>query len=239
MQCVTCDQDIDGHAESAAARYVGAGFCDQCIQSRSMERSETTRSLFERRAYSFKEHPALSEINSSVSEVLRYSMGQENDAIAIALIKQCDISALKEARFELLCRVIDNIHEGQALKDMPPTKFNKSKRCDNLNRCASDIVELFRYVSCLSDDVPSCLFSKIQPPAYTDAAQPKITDMCNKSVRRPIPAPRGKVSPANSPIVTPPPPPPPPNDHATLDSESLRLYLNYKCKWNILNMKTL
>ena len=224
-----CEKKIDGHAESASARYVGAGFCDECIQSKSLGNNATARSYFEQRAYSFKEHPALQEINWKVSEVLRFSTGQENDAIAMALLKSCEISDLKEARYELLCRVIDNINECQSDKGIPITKFNRSKRCDNINRCASDIVELFRYVSCLSDNVPSCLTSKIPPPPYKPPDQPKINEI-NPSVRRPIPQPRKKASPVISQDVSHPPSStkssPQPLHLETSESDPIGLHLN-------------
>ena len=193
MECIMCDKTIDGHGESAAARYCGAGFCDDCLLNRSPSHTDQARSLFEQRAYSFKEHPVLTELDHGVSEVLRFSIGQENDSIAMALIKKCEISTLKEARFELLCNVIDNIHESQALKNVPLTTFKKSRRCDNVNICAGDIVELFRFVSCLTDNVPSCLFNKTAPPSYTTATSstnPTIIEMLDKSTRRPIPKPR-------------------------------------------------
>ena len=250
MECCVCDKKIDGNAESASARYVQAGFCDECIQSRSLEHTEISRSLFERRAYSFKEHPVLSDIDWDVAEVLKYSLGQENDAIALALVKQCTQSVLKEARFDLLCMVIYSIHEGQILRNIPLSTFRKSKRCDNINKCASDIVDLFRYVSCLSDEVPSCLLNKTAPPSYETAtgpigqsdtahAQIDLTEMCNQSLRKPIPQPRlhstPDSTPSNSKSSTPSTPPPPPSrplqsNHKLSDSteyeESLRLYLN-------------
>ena len=195
MECVICDKTIDGHGETAAARYCGAGFCDACILNRSLSHSEEARSLFEQRGYSFKEHPVLCELNSEVSDVLRYSVGQENDSIALALTKQCEITVLRDCRFDLLCKVIDQIHEAQSLQDIPLTTFKKSRRCDNVNTCAGDVVELFRYISCLTDDVPSCLLNKAAPPSYKNVTapskkQPKITDMLNKSLRKPIPKPR-------------------------------------------------
>ena len=259
MECVLCNTTIDGHGETAAARYCGAGFCDACLMNRSFSHSQQAQSFFEMRAYSFKEHPVLCEINSEVSEVLRFSVGQENDSIALALTKQCDIPVLRDCRFDLLCKLIDQIHESQSLQDIPLTTFKKSRRCDNVNQCAGDIVELFRYMSCLTDDVPSCLLSKTAPPSYKNVTapskkQPKITEMLNNSLRKPIPKPRlrsppkspSAVSAKSSPVPdshdSPPPPPPPPpqnNIPATLDSseqardspectntESLNLYLN-------------
>ena len=257
MECVMCDTTIDGHGETAAARYCGAGFCDACLMNRSLSHSEQARSFFTMRAYSFKEHPVLCEINSEVSEVLRFSVGQENDSIALALTKQCGITVLRDCRFDLLCKVIDQIHEAQSLQDIPLTTFKKSRRCDNINTCAGDIVELFRYMSCLTDDVPSCLLSKAAPPSYKNVTapskkQPKITDMLNNSLRKPIPKPRRRsppkspspVSAKSSPVPdsrdSPPPPPPPKNNipatlvtseqardsHEFINTESLNLYLN-------------
>ena len=247
MECVLCDKTIDGHGETAAARYCGAGFCDDCLLNTSPSHTEKARSCFEQRAYSFREHPVLCEINSEVSEVLKYSIGQESDSIAMALIKQCDIATLKESRFDLLCRVIDNIHEGQALKNMPLTNFKKSRRCDKVNTCAGDIVELFRYVSCLTETVPSCLMNKTAPPSYSavtepSTTQPEITEMLNNTLRKPIPKPRLRSPPKtpvpsseSSPASPPPPPPSPPqvdtqaipgSDSSHMGTDSFKLFLN-------------
>ena len=236
MECITCDAEIDGYGESAAARYVGAGFCDRCILSRSPDHTQQATALFQLRAYSFKEHPVLSEIDWDVAEVLKFSIGQENDSIALALVKSCTPSVLLDSRFDLLCRVIDNIHEGQALRNVPLSTFRKSKRCDNVNKCAGDIVELFRFISCLSDEMPACLLNKSAKsmsdksgtcPSDTAHSNAKITQMCNESLRKPIPKPRKRKAP--TPVTSPPPPPPPlqPLDNTVQsDDESFRLFLN-------------
>ena len=70
MQCVTCDRNIDGYAESSAARYVGAGFCDACILDQSID-VEIRGHFLQKRAYSLKEYPVLAEIDWGVSEILK------------------------------------------------------------------------------------------------------------------------------------------------------------------------
>ena len=232
MECVTCDRPIDGYAESSSARYVGAGFCDNCIVDKSID-AATKYSFLQLRAYSFKEYPVLAEIDWKVSEVLRHSTGQTNEAIAIALADSIPPDSLKDARYDLLSTAIALINEGQVLKDKPPTRLRASRRCDSLDKCSNDIVELFHYVSCLSDDVPSCLKKKLNasnsesvlpsPPSYTTATT------------------------TATPSSPPPPPPPPPSlptaqlnchtNDVTYDvDESLRLLLQTTPGENSISM---
>ena len=60
-----------------------------------------------------------------------------------------------------MCKTIANINEGQALKDQSVTVIRMSRRCEDINKCAADIVELFKFVSCLTDEMPQCLKKRI------------------------------------------------------------------------------
>ena len=184
MECVTCNAPIDGYAESAACRYVGAGFCDACIISQSID-AQIAGPHLEKRAYPLKDFPVLSELDWDVAQILKHSYGQSNEAIAIALVANIPPTKLKEARYDLMCRAIANINEGQALRDQPLTLVRLSRRCEDVNKCATDIVELFKFVSCLIDDIPPCLKKRIvlkakknvaPPPSYASAINmPKPT----------------------------------------------------------------
>ena len=240
MQCVTCDRDIDGQAESAAARYVGAGFCDECIVSKSVD-SEIAGPYMELRAYPLKDFPILGEIDWNVSQVLKHSAEQAKDAIAIALVNTIPPPTLKEARFDLMCKAIQMIHDGEALKDQPLSHLKASRRCDNLDKSANDIVELFWYISSLSDDLPSCIKKKLPasvtkhqnplppPPTYSNATAKKQSPQklkSNLSYLRPAP-----IEALISSSSIPPPPPSPMNrsPDATYDvdaDETFRLVLN-------------
>ena len=160
MECVTCDAPINGYAESAAARYVGAGFCDACILSQSID-AEIAGPQLEKRAYSLKDFPILGEIDWDVAQVLKHSYGQSTEAIAIALADNILPPTLKDARYELMCKSLENINEGQTLREQPVTAFRMSRRCEDINKCTVDIVELFQFVSCLTDEIPQCLKKRI------------------------------------------------------------------------------
>ena len=133
MECVTCDAPINGYAESAAARYVGAGFCDACILSKSID-AEIAGPQLEKRAYSLKDFPILGEIDWDVAQVLKHSYGQSSEALAFALADNIPPPTLKEARYELMCKTVENINEGKTLREQPVTPFRMSRRCEDIKK---------------------------------------------------------------------------------------------------------
>ena len=113
MECVACERPIDSALQSVAARNVGAGFCDNCKQNQSDDVTPDMSKSFDSRALSFKENPALNDLDWHVVEVLKYSNHfAENESIANALLNSCTPESLKEARYVLLCRAINDIQEG-------------------------------------------------------------------------------------------------------------------------------
>ena len=83
LECIGCDTLIDPCTLSASARNVGAGFCDTCVVSQAVD-SEVTGPQLDR-TYHLRDVPVLNDIDGGVSQLLVNSVGQSNEAIALAL----------------------------------------------------------------------------------------------------------------------------------------------------------
>ena len=231
LECITCDAPITLESLSAAARSAGSGFCDLCKDIDAEMAGPLNRT------YPLRDVPVLGDIDGDVSEILKNSVDQSNETIALALAQNIPPPTLKETRYDLLCKAVANINEGQALKNQTLTSFKPSRRCANVDKCALDIVELFKFVSCLSDEIPTCLKSKQikirrqelppppsqpPPPPYHSVMKQSsrvsrfISDKINSLVSnmtRPLPPDISLSQPqmnSISSLTSPPPPPPAP-----------------------------
>ena len=228
--CVICEGPIQGTGETAAARYAGCGLCDECLCTLNDE--DTISAIRKQRQYSCKDCPVLQELGPEVIPILSYSRGYSPDIITSTLIDKVPALALRECRYDLLNYAMKQILEGNSLSGGPQLTINTKglSKCGDAKKCAFDITELFRFVSLISPDLPTCLISRI----HSDPAQPAAPPP------KPVPVPRTSInktvaSPAESPAPPPPPPtsrPPhtPQNPTAPLafaDTPNLHGYASY------------
>ena len=243
VECIGCDAPVALSSLSAAARNARAGFCELCkdIEAEKVCLNQT---------YHLRDVPVLGDIDGDISQILVNSVEQSNECIALALSQNIPHDILRDTRYDLLCRAVANINEGRALRDQPLTGFKPSRRCGNADKCALDIVELFKFISCISSVLPTCLSSSkairsnlppppppIPPPSYSAVMKsPRVSRYIAdkiKAISRPCPEMSADTS---SPPLTqsdasnmqaqqssPPPPPPPPPSRSTSDLSSALL----------------
>ena len=250
IECIGCDVPILLSSLSAAARNARSGFCTVC---KDIDLEKNSPQL--NRTYNIRDVPVLGDIDGEVSQILVNSVEQSNEIIALALSQNISLLVLQETRYDLLCRAAANINEGQALRDRSLTPFKPSRRCSNADKCALDIVELFKFVSCITDELPTCLQKSkatVQrqdplipaPPSYSTVANHQssssprvsrfIADKIQSLSRSPssVSCPDSSILQSQSDSSTgqteqsSPPPPPPPLPSNTPDSFSSPLLMD-------------